>query len=76
MSTNNEKIVYTLDRKFFIDRRGNGTQACGEGSSAVCVGNSGLPCVFCHRIIYGLIDQWHLKSFHAILTKLGYWLDS
>ena len=55
--TQTEKIVYTLERKFFIDRRGNGTQACGEGSSAVCVGNSGLPCVFCHRIIYGLIDQ-------------------
>jgi len=57
MNTTTEKIVYTLERKFFIDRRGNGTQACGEGSSAVCVGSSGLPCLFCHRIIYGLINQ-------------------
>ena len=57
MNTNNEKIVYTLDRKFFINRRGNGVQACGGRDSAVCVGDSGLPCVFCHRTIYGLINQ-------------------
>ena len=57
MNQTKEKIVYTLERKFFIDRLGNGTQACGEGSSVVCVGETGLPCVFCNRMIYGLINQ-------------------
>lgn len=52
-----EKIVYAHNRKFFIDRRGDGAQACGGGESYTCVGDIGKPCVFCDRIIYGLIDQ-------------------